>query len=64
MGKWTQKRSHEIWVEGPSSCKSFIIQGPFGSAISISTILKIAFLKIMFLKSLLFKIAQVFGKIG
>jgi hypothetical protein len=38
--------------------------GPFGSAISISTILKIAFLKIVFLKSPLFKIAQAFGKTG
>jgi hypothetical protein len=31
-------------------------QGLFGSAISISAILKIAFLKIVFLKSSLFKI--------
>jgi hypothetical protein len=32
-------------------------EDPFGSAISISVILKIAFLKIVFLKSSLFKIA-------
>jgi hypothetical protein len=36
----------------------------FGSAVSISAILKITFLKIVFLKSLLFKIAQVFDKTG
>jgi hypothetical protein len=37
-------------------------KGLFGSAISISAILKIAFFKILFLKSLLFKIAKAFGK--
>jgi hypothetical protein len=37
-------------------------KGLFGSAISISTILKIAFLEIVFLKSSLFKIVQAFGK--
>jgi hypothetical protein len=39
-------------------------KGLFGSAISISAILKIVFLKIVFFKSQLFKIAQAFGKIG
>jgi hypothetical protein len=38
------------------------IKGPFGSAISINAILKIAFLTIVLFKLLLFKIAQVFGK--
>ena len=37
-------------------------KGPFESAISINAILKITFLKIMFLKSLLFKITQAFSK--
>jgi hypothetical protein len=41
-----------------------LICGLFGSAISISAILKIAFLKIVFLKLPLFKIAQAFGKTG
>jgi hypothetical protein len=40
-----------------NSMSKISIKGPFGSAISISTILKIAFLKIVFLKSSLFKIA-------
>ena len=35
----------------------------FGIAVSISTILKIAFLKMKFLKLLLFIIAKAFGKI-
>jgi hypothetical protein len=39
-----------------------VSKGLFGSAISISAILKITFLKIVFLKSLLFKIIQAFGK--
>jgi hypothetical protein len=39
-----------------------IIKGLFGIAVSISAILKIVFLKIAFSKSLLFKIAKVFGK--
>jgi hypothetical protein len=36
----------------------------FGSEISISAILKIAFIKIVFLKSSLFKISHAFGKTG
>ena len=37
-------------------------KGLFGIVILISAILKIVFLKIVYLKSPLFKIAQVFGK--
>jgi hypothetical protein len=44
------------------SIVGFDIKSPFESVILISAILKSAFSKIQFLKSLHFKIAQAFGK--
>jgi hypothetical protein len=54
------KRKHNIKARqaiARNVFNSLCTKGSFGSAISISAILKIAFLKIVFLKSSLFKIA-------